>query len=446
MPPEHRRGRGVGRHACRGHCVRERSERADDALFADRRHLRRRLYDRPQHRRRHRGRSHQDRFREQAPGHTYSITVQANDGVATTSQSFTIGVTDVAPSAPVDNDASTNSVVEGAAAGTTVGVTAHSTDINGGAVTYSLAGDTSGGGFTVNATTGVVTVADPTKIDFESAPGHAYTETVQASDGTLTSSQTFTVGVTDVPPSTPVDSDAPPMRSSRVPPTGTTVGITAPSTDINGPAVTYSLDRRHLGRRLHHQCRDRRCHRRRCHQDRLREFAARATATRSSRRPATARMTSSQTFTIGVTDAPPSVPVDSDATANSVVEGAAAATTVGVTAHATDINGPARDLIADRRHVRRRLHHQCHDRRHHRRRSHQDRLREFRRRRTTTPSPRRPATARMRARRSSPSASPTRRHRPRSTSTRPVTPSWKAPLTALPSASPRTRPTSTAPP
>src|SRR6185437_8456371 len=96
---------------------------------------------------------------------------------------------------------------EGAVAGTAVGVTALSTDVNGGAVTYSLTGDTSGGGFTVNPTTGVVTVADATKIDYESAPGHSYSITVQASDGTLTSSQSFTIAVTDVAPSTPTDSD-----------------------------------------------------------------------------------------------------------------------------------------------------------------------------------------------------------------------------------------------
>ena len=60
-------------------------------------------------------------------------------------------------------------------------------------MTYSLTGDTSGGGFTINATTGVVTVADNTKIDFESSgAGHSYTVTAQASDGTDTSSQTFT--------------------------------------------------------------------------------------------------------------------------------------------------------------------------------------------------------------------------------------------------------------
>ena len=97
--------------------------------------------------------------------------MQASDGTLTSSQDFTIAVTDVAPTAPVDSKAAANSVAEGAANGSTVGVTASSTDVNGRAVTYSLIGDNSGGGFTIDATTGVVTVADPTKIDYESSGG-----------------------------------------------------------------------------------------------------------------------------------------------------------------------------------------------------------------------------------------------------------------------------------
>src|SRR5438270_7659632 len=112
------------------------------------------------------------------------------------------------PSTPVDSDAAANTVAEGAAVNTLVGVTASSTDPEGDPVTYSLSADSSGGGFKINPTTGVVSVADPSKLDFETAPGHAYTVTARASDPTSSSSQTFTIGITDVAPSTPVDSDA----------------------------------------------------------------------------------------------------------------------------------------------------------------------------------------------------------------------------------------------
>ncbi|MHC2467049.1 beta strand repeat-containing protein [Bradyrhizobium embrapense] len=129
-----------------------------------------------------------------SPGHAYTITVQASDGIATSAQSFAIAVTDVAPSTPVDSNAAANKVAEGAVAGTAVGITATSADMN--PVTYSLTGDSSGGGFTINATTGVITVADPSKINYVTAPGHAYTVTATASDGTLSSSQTFSIDVT----------------------------------------------------------------------------------------------------------------------------------------------------------------------------------------------------------------------------------------------------------
>ena len=130
--------------------------------------------------------------------------MQSSDGTLTSSQAFTINVGDVAMTTPVDSNGAANSVAEGAAAGTTVGITASAVDPSGPAPTYSLIGDTSAGGFTINASTGVVTVANPAKIDFESSgAGHSYNITVQASNGVQTTSQAFTVGVTDVAPSAP---------------------------------------------------------------------------------------------------------------------------------------------------------------------------------------------------------------------------------------------------
>jgi large repetitive protein len=131
---------------------------------------------------------------ESNPGHTYSITVEANDGILTSSQSFTIGVSNVAPTMPVDANAAANSVAEGAAVGTAVGITASSTDVNGPGVTWTLSTDSSGGGFAIDAN-GVITVADSSKIDYETAAGHAYTVTARASDGALTSSHIFTISV-----------------------------------------------------------------------------------------------------------------------------------------------------------------------------------------------------------------------------------------------------------
>ena len=74
------------------------------------------------------------------------------------------------PSPPTDTNPAANSVVEGTAVNTQVGITAFSTDFLGLPITYSLASDSSAGGFKIDPTTGVVAVADPSKIDFELAP------------------------------------------------------------------------------------------------------------------------------------------------------------------------------------------------------------------------------------------------------------------------------------
>src|SRR5205823_1549955 len=75
-------------------------------------------------------------------------------------------------------------VAEGAANGTTVGLRASASDPKGTAggagVIFSLTND-AGGRFAIDASTGVVTVANSALIDFETATSH--TVAVQASDG-----------------------------------------------------------------------------------------------------------------------------------------------------------------------------------------------------------------------------------------------------------------------
>ena len=129
---------------------------------------------------------------------------------------------------------------EDTAAGTAVGITAASTDPNGGQVTYSLTDD-AGGRFAIDAASGVVTVADAASIDYEGSGG-SYAITVQASDGALTSTQSFTITVTDVAPSAPADADgtAGAVVNEGLG-AGATIGITAPPSDVHGGMVTYSL-------------------------------------------------------------------------------------------------------------------------------------------------------------------------------------------------------------
>ncbi|MFB9978584.1 beta strand repeat-containing protein [Mesorhizobium kowhaii] len=125
------------------------------------------------------------------------IIVDATDGIGHVTETFTIAILDGndAPSAPTDSNAAANTVAEGAANGTTVGITAAATDPNSDTLTYSLVYD-AGGRFTIDATTGVVTVANGSLLDYETAQSHQIT--VRASDGQFWKDQIFTIGVTNV--------------------------------------------------------------------------------------------------------------------------------------------------------------------------------------------------------------------------------------------------------
>src|SRR5204862_148428 len=166
---------------------------------------------------------------------SHNITVKAADASgAFTTQSFTIDVTDVAPTTPTDSDgASGGSISEGASNGDHVGITAASTDVHGGTVTFSLT-DTAGGRFAIDSSTGVVTVANAALLDYETATSHNITVKAADASGAFTT-QSFTIDVTDVAPTTPTDSDGASGGSiSEGASNGDHVGITAASTDVHG--------------------------------------------------------------------------------------------------------------------------------------------------------------------------------------------------------------------
>jgi len=126
----------------------------------------------------------------------YELTVTARDDVGNTgTQSITVSVTDVneAPAQPSDSDGATDAVAESAANGAAVGIDADATDPEGDGLTWSLTDD-AGGRFQID-TSGVVTVADTTRLDFEITSSHDIT--VSVSDGSLSATSDFTITVTD---------------------------------------------------------------------------------------------------------------------------------------------------------------------------------------------------------------------------------------------------------
>src|SRR5204862_81014 len=149
---------------------------------------------------------------------SHDITVKAADASgAFTTQTFTIDVTDVAPTTPVDGNAGANTVSEGASNGALVGITATSSDIHGGTVTFTLS-DSAGGRFAIDGSSGVVTVADATLLNYESNTSHDITVKAADASGAFTT-QTFTINGT--PHALPISATAPWSGSPRPPATST---------------------------------------------------------------------------------------------------------------------------------------------------------------------------------------------------------------------------------
>ena len=134
---------------------------------------------------------------ETATSHSITVVATSSDS-STSNATFTINVTDVnefTVSAVTDNNRTANTVAEDAANGTVVGITTLATDADGtDTVTYSLSDD-AGGLFTIDANSGIVTVANA--LDYETATSHSITVVATSSD-TSTSSQAVTINVTEI--------------------------------------------------------------------------------------------------------------------------------------------------------------------------------------------------------------------------------------------------------
>jgi hypothetical protein len=272
----------------------------------------------------------------QGSGGSYTIVAQVSDGSLTSTQSFTIAVTNAAPAAPTDADGVTGGTIsEDAATGSAVGITAVAADPSGGAVTYSLTGD-AGGRFAIDAASGIVTVADASLIDYEGSGG-GYTIMVAASDGLLTSTQSLIIAVSDVAPGTPSDADGTTGATfDEGLGAGAAIGITAQSSDPHGGTVTYSLTDDAGGR--------------------FAIDAATGVVTVASGvtidqdgalsqdysitvKASAGSLSTSQAFTVTLNNVAPATPGDSDSAANTVSEGAADGDAVGLTLTSSDPGG-----------------------------------------------------------------------------------------------------------
>ncbi len=280
---------------------------------------------------------------EVAASHSITVRATSTDGSSST-RSFAIAVNDLDEFdiGPItDVDASADTVAESAAVGTAVGITANATDADADDdVTYSL-DDDAGGLFSIDGATGVVGVAGA--LDYETATSHSITLRAASDDGS-TSTQSFTISVTDddefdIGPISDADPAADQVAEGAA--VGTAVGVTANATDPDvTDDVTYSLDDDAGGLFSIDAAMG------------VVRVAGGLDAETATSHNITVRATSddgstsTRSFTISVTDddefdiGPIS---DTDAAANEVAENAASGTAVGITALATD--GDATDTV-----------------------------------------------------------------------------------------------------
>lgn len=134
------------------------------------------------------------------------------------------------------------SIVENAPNGKVVGaITAKDQDV-GDVLAYSIVGGTGVGVFNLNSSTGVITVANSSALNYESVT--SYTLDIKVTDnGTpaMSSTKTITINVTDMPENTaPTIAALGPLTVAENAANNTVIG-TAIGSDVDGNTITYSI-------------------------------------------------------------------------------------------------------------------------------------------------------------------------------------------------------------
>ncbi len=169
---------------------------------------------------------------------SYVVTVTASDGSTSVSDSFAINVGNT-NDAPTDLALDATTVAENTVNGTTV-ATATATDVDAGDSTSFSLVDNAGGRFAINATTGVISVANAALLNFEAATAHAITVRVTDAAG-ASYDEAFTIDVTNVneaPDSLTLASGGNVAENSV---NGTSVARLAATDPDAGGTLSYSL-------------------------------------------------------------------------------------------------------------------------------------------------------------------------------------------------------------
>ncbi|HEX2836410.1 MAG TPA: cadherin domain-containing protein [Thermoanaerobaculia bacterium] len=172
---------------------------------------------------------------------SYSLTVQVTDNGAPNlsgSATITINVTD-ANENPVVTPA-TFALDENSANTTVVGTVSATDPDAGQTLTYSITAGNTGGAFTINGSSGQITVANSLAVNFEVTP--TFSLTVQAQDngaGNLTGTATITINLNNVNDAPVIGNQS--FNVNENSPNATVVGTVAATEEDAGQTLTYAI-------------------------------------------------------------------------------------------------------------------------------------------------------------------------------------------------------------
>jgi hypothetical protein len=164
---------------------------------------------------------------------TFTLTVQVSDGTNTSTAAMAINLSNV-NEAPVFTNQGFSGLAENSANGTVVGSVA-GTDPEGVTLSYSITAGNTGGAFTFVGNS--LRVASSAALNFETTPSFALT--VQASDGSNTTTATVSVNLANVNESPSIAAQTFSLNENAA--NATTVGTVVASDVDAGSTLTYSI-------------------------------------------------------------------------------------------------------------------------------------------------------------------------------------------------------------
>lgn len=168
---------------------------------------------------------------------SYALRIEVSDGELTDVATATVMITDVEPMIADQTFNTDEDSLNGTSVGTVALQPPPANDIN--SVVFSITAGDSAGAFEINDSTGEITVADTTAIDFEVSDTFALTVQVTDDEGTTTDTATVTVNINDIAPVLSDQSFSVNEDAANATSVGTVALDLPPGSDIN--SVTFAI-------------------------------------------------------------------------------------------------------------------------------------------------------------------------------------------------------------